>query len=145
MWNVITAGFFLSAITLKWLTQGHSIPVPPKHWFAFITDKTLNAAYWDTSILMMVIALLMWFCAKLVKWGHLYAQKWPCSIFCTVPFVSSITKWLNASWNTLSCERAGDSLRNFEHHVQFLWHIRRVYWRGEQTWPISCEGFKGIG
>lgn len=43
MWNVITAGFFLGAIKLKWLTHGHSIPVPPKHWFAFITDKTLNA------------------------------------------------------------------------------------------------------
>lgn len=53
MWNVITAGCFLGAIKLKWLTQGHSIPVPPNHWFAFITDKTLNAAYWDTSILMM--------------------------------------------------------------------------------------------
>lgn len=38
------------AITLKWLTQGHGIPVPPKHWFALTTDKTLNTAYWDTSI-----------------------------------------------------------------------------------------------
>lgn len=44
MRNVITAGCFPEANTFKWMTQGHSIPVPPEHWFAFITDKKFKAA-----------------------------------------------------------------------------------------------------